>query len=246
MSEVKTQDLTDITAAILAGGLGTRLRLVVADRPKALAKISDRPFLTYLLDQVITAGIQHVVLCSGYMGGQLKDTLGNSYGPLQLTYSQESEPLGTAGALRLALPLLQSDPVLVMNGDSYCQADLPQFFAWHQTVNADASLYLIKVSDSKRYGRVHVNENGHILRFEEKGQKADPGWVNAGVYLLSKNFVADIPTGRVVSIEKEIFPRWIGQAFYGYCGSGHFLDIGTPESYAQAEVFLGQIEEFRG
>ena len=109
-----------VTAAILAGGLGTRLRSVVKDRPKVLAEIRGVPFLTYLLDQLAAAGVRDVVLCTGYMGEQVRSAFGDSYGGMCLSYSQESSPLGTAGALRLALPLFKSSSVLVMNGDSFC------------------------------------------------------------------------------------------------------------------------------
>ena len=117
-------DISNIEAAILAGGLGTRLRSVVPDRPKVLAEIGGRPFIEILLDQVAAAGIRTAVLCTGYLGDQIEARLGTRRGPLALRYSREVEPLGTGGALRLALPMLASDTVLVLNGDSYCDADL--------------------------------------------------------------------------------------------------------------------------
>lgn len=237
---MKVQSLADITVVILAGGQGTRLRSVVDDRPKALAQINNRPFLIYLLDQVVTLGMRHAVLCTGYMGVQLASTFGDSYGPLQLTYSQESQPLGTAGAIRQALSLVQSNPMLVMNGDSYCQADVEGFLRWHGDVGAKASLYLIKVPDIRRYGQVHLDGQNRIARFEEKGQTSGSGWISAGMYLLSKEFVAGIPEGRAVSIERETFPSWIGSEFYGFRGEGRFIDIGTPESYALAEEFFSR------
>ena len=110
-------ELSSVSVALLAGGLGTRLRSVVADRPKVLAEIRSQPFLTYLLDQVAAAGCRSVVLCTGYLGDQIESTFGKSYGPLRLIYSREQEPLGTAGALRFAITRFESDPVLVMNGD---------------------------------------------------------------------------------------------------------------------------------
>src|SRR3989338_6029269 len=115
----KTKRLSGVTVAILAGGLGTRLRSVIADRPKVLAEVRGRPFLTYIFDQLIAASIKYAVLCTGYLGEKVCDRFGDSYGSLRLAYSQEPSPRGTAGALRLALPLFKSDSVLVMNGDSY-------------------------------------------------------------------------------------------------------------------------------
>jgi NDP-sugar pyrophosphorylase family protein len=232
------QDLAGVTAAILAGGLGTRLRPVVANRPKVLAEIRERPFLAYLLDQLAGAGIRHVVLCTGYLGEQVRTVFGDSYSSLRLIYSQESSPLGTAGALRLALPLFESDSVLVMNGDSFCQANLRAFWAWHCARGADATLLLTKVPDTRRYGRVQVDENGLVLRFDEKGDKDGPGWINAGIYLLNHRLLLTIPASGAVSLEREMFPTWIGRGLYGYRSEGRFLDIGTPEAYALAEQFF--------
>src|SRR5262245_14251159 len=121
--------LAATTALILAGGLGTRLRSAVADRPKVLAEIWGKPFLSYLLEQVASAGMRHIVLCVGYASEQIRATFGNTFAGMELTYSQETTRLDTAGALRLALPHFRSDPVLVMNGDSFCDVDLSDLWA---------------------------------------------------------------------------------------------------------------------
>lgn len=228
----------DLTAAILAGGLGMRLRSMVADRPKVLAEIRGRPFLAYLLDHLAAAGFRHVVLCTGYLGERVRAAFGDSYGDLRLVYSLETAPLGTAGALRLALPLLQSDPILVMNGDSFCDAKLDSIWEWHRTRRANASVVLARVSDTARYGRVHTAADGTILSFAEKSKQTGPGWINAGIYLLARSLLLTIPSNRVVSLENDLFPNWIGQRFYGYQCQGRFLDIGTPESYQAAEHFF--------
>nr|HID58313.1 galactokinase [Desulfobacterales bacterium] len=233
-----TQHLSGITAAILAGGLGTRLRSVVSDRPKVLAEVRGRPFLSYLLDQLAAAGIRYVVLCIGYLGEQVKAEFGNTYGGLHLVYSQESSPIGTAGALRWALPLFESDPVLVMNGDSFCQVELRDFFSWHLAQNANASLVLTEVRNMQRYGRVNVDVDGHVLSFVEKDERSGPGWINAGIYLINRRLLLTIPESGGVSLEEEMFPAWIDQGLYGYRSKGRFLDIGTPETYGIAEEFV--------
>lgn len=232
------QDLAAVTAAVLAGGLGTRLRSVVADRPKALAEIRGRPFLAYLLDSIAAAGVRSVVLCTGYMAEQIQAVLGNMYGHLPLRYSHEPSPLGTGGALRLALPMLDSDSVLVMNGDSFCDVDLEAFWTWHCSHDADGSILLTEAADSKRYGRVEVDIEGRALGFYEKSELGVSGWINAGIYMLSRRLLLTIPTGRAISLEREMFPAWIGQGLYGYCSAGRFLDIGTPASYSCAEQFF--------
>src|SRR3990172_7033508 len=112
------QEPKGLTAVILTGGFGTRLRATVPECPKVLAPVRGRPFLTYLLDHLLDAEMSRVVLYTGYMGEHVRRVMGEQYGNIQLIYSQESSPLGTAGALRFAFPLLKSDPVLVMNGDS--------------------------------------------------------------------------------------------------------------------------------
>ena len=231
-------DLSEITTVILAGGLGTRLRSVVADRPKALANIRGRPFLSYLLDQLINHDIKDVVLCTRYLGEQVRSTFGDSYGKLRLAYSRELSPLGTAGALRLALPLLHSESVLVMNGDSFCDVDLGAFFSWHHTQMANGSLVLVRRPDTTRSGRVEVDVEGRITRFEEKGGRAGPGWINAGIYLLTQRLLRTIPITGAASLEQELFPGWINDGLYGYQSGGRFLDIGTPEAYALAEQFF--------
>lgn len=229
--------MSQLTAAILAGGLGTRLRSVVGDRPKVLADINGRPFLAYLLEQLATAGIQRIVLCTGFQASLVRDVFGDSHERLQLSYSAETSPLGTGGALRLALPSLNSDPVLVLNGDSYCQVDLSAFLQFHQHRQAEASVLLTQVPDVGRYGQVRGDAEDRVIGFDEKGGNG-AGWINAGIYLLAQPLLKEIPEGRNVSLEREMFPTWIGRRFYGCRHGGRFIDIGTPESYAEAREFF--------
>ncbi|HSB68406.1 MAG TPA: nucleotidyltransferase family protein [Candidatus Methylomirabilis sp.] len=229
--------LAGVSAAILAGGLGTRLRPVVADRPKVLAEVGGRPFVAYLLDQLSQAGIDSAILCTGYLGEQVEATFGARYGSLRLTYSRERSPRGTAGALRLALPLFESPSVLVLNGDSYCEADLPAFWSWHGAREAKATILLRHMPDTARYGRVAVDADGRVLGFSEKGAQAGPGWINAGAYLLARRLISTIPAAGAVSLEREMFPAWIGHGLYGCRGDGVVLDIGTPEAYTGASAW---------
>ena len=231
-------DLSDITAAVLAGGFGTRLRSVVSDRPKVLAEVGGRPFLAYLFEQLVAAGCRSVVLCSGYLGEQIYRVFGEHYGSLRLRYSQEPNPLGTAGALKFALPQIISDPVLVLNGDSFCGIDLECYVRWHCDRGAAGSMALSRVLSSERYGSVKLDEEARITSFLEKQQSPGPGWINAGVYLLSHEILASIPEGENVSLEHDVFPDWTGRGLYGYYSRAHFLDIGTPEAFSSAEQFF--------
>src|SRR5690349_5423159 len=121
----------DVTAIILAGGKGTRLREVVADRPKVLAPVAGRPFIAYLLDQLERADVRHVVLSTGYMAEQFADLIGYKHNGVTIEYAQEESPLGTGGAIKYAAEKADSPHILVMNGDSYFDADLVGYKAWH-------------------------------------------------------------------------------------------------------------------
>lgn len=225
-------------AVVLAGGLGTRLREAVADRPKVLAEVCGRPFLFHLLDDLEAAGVRTVVLCTGFMAQAVRAAVGERHGGMAVRYSVEERPLGTGGALRLALGQVDSDPVLVANGDSLFRTDLGRFRAWHLARELQASLLLARVDDASRFGRVERNPLGRITRFAEKDGVASPGWINAGIYLLDRSRIEAIPPGQPVSLEHDIFPQWLTQGFYGMTAKGLFMDIGTPESYRRAETAL--------
>ncbi len=231
--------LSNATAVILAGGLGTRLRSAVSDRPKVLAEVGGRPFIEYLLDQLVLEGVKSVVLCTGYLGDQVQNRLGTNYQAMALGYSREPQPLGTGGALRLALPMLDTDPVLVMNGDSYCNSRLDGFATWHASRRAPATILLAEIDDTRRYGRVRVDDEGCVLSFSEKTNDTSPGLVNAGIYLLSRALIGSILFGLAVSLEREVFPEWIGRGLRGFRSRGRLWDIGVPESYARADAELG-------
>lgn len=234
--------MLNVTALILAGGMGTRLRHVVGDRPKVLAEVNHRPFVILLLQQLVGAGVSEVILSTGYMADQVKSMVGEHYESIKIRYSPETSPLGTAGAIGQAKSLVTNWPLLVMNGDSFCEVDLIEFSNWHRERKAVGSLVLTQVAATGRFGQVQVKANGQVERFDEKGTQTGPGWISAGIYLLEPTLVETIPVGRPVSIEKETFPEWIGHGLFGYCGGGSFLDIGTPESYKAAEEFFSKVE----
>jgi NDP-sugar pyrophosphorylase family protein len=230
--------LSDVHAVILAGGLGTRLRPAVADLPKVLAPVLGRPWLLFILDQLAGADIRQVVLLTGHKAGQVRDEIGDHYRGMRLTYSPEPTPLGTAGAVRAALPCLTGDAILLMNGDSYCAVDLNALCEFHSRQHADISMVLARSSDASRFGMVRVDTQERVIAFDEKTQSGG-GWINAGVYFLAKSLIEEIAPHRQVSLEKEMFPHWIGRrAAYAFRTEGPFLDIGTPESYAQAAAFF--------
>lgn len=230
--------LEPVTAAILAGGLGTRLSPVLPGLPKVLADVGGRPFITYLLNQIEENGIKDVVLCTGHRAEQVEEKLGSAFGSVRLHYSKEQAPMGTGGALRLALPLLSYPIILVMNGDSFVEFKLAPFLERHLSEEAALSILLVEVEDTVRYGRVNVDVEGCITGFSEKAGSRGPGLINAGVYLMTKKTVAGISEGEAVSLERDIFPQLVGKGLYGFPCNGEFIDIGTPESYIAAQSFF--------
>jgi NDP-sugar pyrophosphorylase family protein len=232
---------SEITAVILAGGLGTRLRSEVADRPKALAQVSGKPFLEIILGQLEKFSIRKAVICVGYMGEQIESQYGSSFQSIEISYSHERSLLGTGGAMRYALDLVKTVLILGLNGDSFCDYNLSEFITFHKQKNARASLLLSPATDVSAFGSVALNEDNQITSFIEKSAAAGTGLVNAGVYLIDPLLLREIQPGRVFSLEKDIFPGWVGRDFYGYPSSSNlFIDIGTPKSYRQAQNIFSE------
>lgn len=226
-------------AMLLVGGLGTRLRSVVADRCKPMALVDDEPFLARVLDQLAAAGCRRVVLCTGHLGEALEREFGRDHGGMPLLYSREPAPAGTAGALRRALGLLDDPHVLVVNGDSYCDVDLAAFVDWARR-RPGASLVTTEVPDTQRFGRVQADENGRIVRFVEKGV-AGPGAIHAGLCWLPIAAIAAVPDDRPASFEQDLLPGLIERGFWAFATKAAFLDIGVPEAYAGASAFFGAV-----
>ncbi|HWR04001.1 MAG TPA: HAD-IIIA family hydrolase [Humidesulfovibrio sp.] len=227
-----------VTAYILAGGFGTRLRQAVPDRPKALAEILGRPYIYHLLDALADFGLARVVLCTGHMAQMLEDSLGPSYRGMELLYSREDEPLGTGGALKLALSRHPAELALCINGDSLTDANLAEYLRWFEMRQEPGALLLVPVKDAARYGSVSTDISGRVTGFVEKGQ-GGPGWISAGVYLLHPSCLEAVAPGQSASIEQDVFPALAeASALCAYRAQARFLDIGTPESYASAGRFL--------
>jgi NDP-sugar pyrophosphorylase family protein len=227
-----------IPALLLAGGFGTRLRSVVPDLPKPLAPVNGRPFITYLLDQLVAAGFTRAILCLHHQAEQMIARLGPRHGPLALEYSVEKEPLGTGGAVRLAWPKVNAPRFLLLNADSFCRVPLGDFLAFHRQHGDPASLVSVQVDDTSRYGRVQIAPDGRITAFSEKDGLHQPGPINGGIYLLENVLAETIPAHRPVSLEREMFPTWIDRGFRAWKTSAPFIDIGVPASYALAQTLF--------
>src|SRR5947199_10664039 len=227
-----------VFAFVLCGGHGTRLRPVLSDRPKSMALISGTPFLQLLLDRLRCQGVDDVILGTGYMTEKIESYFGsgNDLG-MRIRYSREDEPLGTGGALKLAEPLI-SDPELVLNGDSYVEWNLNPMLELFRAKDADLVLVLQAVADVTRYGTVALDHDGRVTEFIEKGIRAGPGLINAGVYLLRKEVVRGLPAGTAISLERDIFPRLLDRGVYGLVCKGLFMDIGIPDDFNRAQALL--------
>ena len=219
-------------AIILAGGLGTRLRSIVSDRPKVMAQVAGRPFLEHLVLSLQSFGITHVLFSVGYLRQVIIDYFqdGQAWG-LSFDYSIEEAPLGTGGALRQCLPWISHDPVLVLNGDSYCGVNLTDYGSWYHETERVGALVLTKVSHAERFGQVEWTPEYGISGFHEKTSMKGPRWINAGVYLFSPRFIFQIPKGERVSLERDVLPKWVGHGLWGFPSVAPFVDLGTPEGY---------------
>ena len=227
-----------LRAFVLCGGLGTRLRSVLSDRPKSMALIGSVPFLQLLLQQLKAQGVQEVILGTGYRAGQIENFFGSGKNQgLCLHYSREDQPLGTGGALKLAEALL-SDPVLVLNGDSYVEWNLATMADLFRERNANIVMVLQSVPDVSRYGSVAIHPSGRITEFIEKGTRTGAGLINAGIYLLRREIVSGLAPGSTISLEREVFPRFLGDRFYGVISRGTFIDIGIPADLQRAQTIF--------
>ncbi len=224
-----------VQAVILAGGLGTRLRAITGLRPKALVRVGDRCLLEWTVSWLESQGCRSVVLCLGYGNESIRSFVSALKSAVEFRFSVEASPLGTGGALRLALPLLE-DTILVVNGDTIFQTSISPLLEFHNRHRADVTMALTEVGDAGRYGRVEISEDYRVRSFSEKAESGIAGWINAGVYVLQRAVIGTrIPPGQV-SLEQDVFPRLIGVGipFFGVPLAGAFHDVGTTEGYEQA------------
>lgn len=235
-------------AIVLVGGEGTRLRPLTSDVPKPAVTLVDRPFLAYAIEWLAAHGVSEVVLACGFLPDVLREVLGEEErSGVKITYVAEPEPLGTAGAIRFAADALGErleDRFLALNGDVLADLDLSALVRAHEERGARATIGLHPVEDSSAYGLVRCDGAGRVLEFLEKTGEAVPGEINAGAYVLDRSVFDLIPTGKAVSIEREVFPRLVDDGLHGLLLDGYWMDIGTPERYLQAswDILEGRVE----
>ncbi|MBX7107730.1 MAG: nucleotidyltransferase family protein [Chitinophagales bacterium] len=223
------------TAIILAGGFGTRLQAVVKDRPKPMADINGKPFLQYLLDYLQLQGIENCILSVGYKWESIQDYFGSKYGSLHLTYSVEESPLGTGGAIKMALEKISGDECFVFNGDTFFGIDLKDFYRRHQSQDSVLTLALKRMTDFDRYGVVVTDALGKVTSFEEK-KFYQQGNINGGIYLLRKRLFDGLDLPEKFSFEKDLMESHLARlSVYGVVFDDYFIDIGIPEDYERSK-----------
>jgi mannose-1-phosphate guanylyltransferase len=235
--------LADLDVLVLAGGLGTRLRPVLTDRPKVLAPVGERPFLDYLLAWLERQGSRRAVLALGHLADQVEAWLAERQPvpELEIVPVREPEPLGTGGALAFCRPQLRSDPVLVLNGDTFVEVVLDTFVAAWAESGAEAGMVAVPVADAARYGRVELSAENRVARVVEKDEAAHgAAWINGGVYLLPRALLDCLPPPPC-SLERDLLERLPAGSVLAFPASGRFIDIGTPDSLAEAPGVLGDI-----
>lgn len=224
-----------LEAVVLAGGLGTRLRALVSDVPKPMAPVGGRPFLEILLEQLASKGFSRVVLSLGHMAQVIRSHFGERYAGMTLVYSVETQPLGTGGALRLALRACTQPAVFVFNGDTFLDLEVAAVAAQWQAGRLPI-LVAREVPDTARYGRLEI-EDGRISVFRDKGV-AGPGLINAGCYLLPRELLEGRPDGPF-SLESDFLVTEVQrQPFQVFLTRAQFIDIGVPEDYLRAQQLL--------
>jgi NDP-sugar pyrophosphorylase family protein len=227
-------------AVILAGGLGTRVRRVLGDCPKALAPVNGTPFLSFLLDQLAEVGAAQVIVSAGPWGDRVQRAIELRRDKIPVVILPEDWPMGTGGALRQAIRHVDAsvETVLVLNGDSYLDTDLVQFCEWQRTHAFQTAILLTRTENCAQNRTVELDPAGRILAFREHAGLPRPGWIDGGVYLLSRAWLEELPANIPVSLERDAFPYWIGRGIGGYCVFAPFLDIGTPAGLARAPAFF--------
>jgi mannose-1-phosphate guanylyltransferase len=238
-----------VQAIVLVGGEGTRLRPLTETVPKPALTLVDRPFLAYMIEWLARHGVDEVVLACGFLPDVLREALSGEEerAGVRISYVVEPERRGTAGAIRFAADELGDrleDRFLALNGDVLTDLDLTALLRAQEEHGARATLGLHPVEDSSAYGLVRTGVSGEVEDFTEKTGEAAPGEINAGMYALERSVLDLISPGEEVSIERDVFPRLVGDGLYGLRLDGYWMDIGTPERYLQAswDILEGRVE----
>ncbi|MDT9408347.1 mannose-1-phosphate guanylyltransferase [Corynebacterium rouxii] len=232
---------SDTDAVILVGGKGTRLRPLTVSTPKPMLPTAGVPFLSHLLARIKAAGITHVVLGTSFKAEVFEDYFGDGADlGLEIEYVVEDKPLGTGGGIRNVYDKLRADTVMVFNGDVLGGTDLGAILDAHHAKNADLTMHLVRVPDPRAFGCVPTDAEGRVSAFLEKTEDPPTDQINAGCYVFRRELIGDIPADRVVSVERETFPRLLeeGRRVFGYVDNAYWRDMGTPSDFVRGSSDL--------
>lgn len=220
---------------ILAGGMGTRLQSVVSDVPKCMASVAGHPFLYYLITSLIEAGFNHIILALGYKHEIIEEWIETNAFPIHISTVTEETPLGTGGAVRLALSKAETNEVFILNGDTFFGVRYTEMLNLHKATQSAVTVALKRMEKFDRYGVVDIEQpTSRILRFNEK-QDCESGLINGGVYLINRHELDNFPMK--FSLEKDFFETAVRTStLSGYISEGYFIDIGIPEDYERAQT----------
>ena len=236
-------------ALVLAGGEGTRLRPLTYTVAKPVLPLVGRPHIAYVIDWLARHGVDDVIVSCGHLAEGMRSVLAALELGVQIRFAEEPDARGTAGAIRFAEDML-ADRFFVLNGDVLCDLDLTAQIEQHEKTGARATIALYPVDDPSGYGLIHREEDGEITEFLEKPDpdQIDTDEINAGAYLLERSVLNEIPPDRAVSIEREVFPKLIGNGLYGIRLEGYWIDIGTPDRFLEAnwDILEGRVETVHG
>ncbi|AGF71743.1 sugar phosphate nucleotidyltransferase [Corynebacterium halotolerans] len=232
---------SETDAVILVGGRGTRLRPLTVNTPKPMLSTAGYPFLQHLLARIKAAGITHVVMGTSYRAEVFEEYFGDgSELGLEIEYVVEEEALGTGGGIRNVHDRLRHDTVMVFNGDVLCNTDLVGILDTHRSKEADLTMHLVRVPDPRAFGCVPTDDEGRVLEFLEKTEDPPTDQINAGCYVFRRELIAEIPSGRVVSVERETFPQFLtdGKRVFGHVDAAYWRDMGRPDDFVRGSSDL--------
>lgn len=224
--------VADCDVIILCGGFGTRLKSVLSDRPKPMADIHGRPFLSLLLEHWRRHGAHRFIFCTGYMGDSIEGWVRSAGDSYEAVFVRDPYPLGTGGAMAQAFRVTRSEQVFVVNGDSFCEVDPAPLLHFHLMKRAQGTLVLARPDARTDAGDVELGPDDRVLSMVEKPEHGPRGYVNAGVYVFERSVNALFPATPAWSLEREFIPRLVSGPLYGFVTASPLFDIGTPERLA--------------
>ena len=230
-----------IDCVILAGGKGTRIRNVLGNTIKPMAKINGVPFIEIIINYFKKYGINNFILCVGYKAEQISSYLGDGEKlgvNIKYVFEDENKLLGTGGAIKNALPYVSSSYFMVANGDSICLTDFTKFFNYSLKQDNLVSILAAHIDNVSRYGSLKISKNSYLISFDEKSKVSIPGLINAGIYLFPSHIDLYFPSYSTFSIEKDFFPSLLDKKIYVYKTNDPFIDIGLPEDLIKASEFF--------